>query len=238
MAIEVNRRYQFEPPASPQLASLRERRLQSTAHMYIPPFNRVEDRSRIVNFINAHGFATLIAADADGIVVSHLPVLWDENNTQWGKLRSHMARANPQWKHFESGKEILCIFHGPHAYISPSWYVMQHTVPTWNYAAVHVYGIPTLTDENGLKQIVYDTTVRYESSMPRPWTIPLSEHELEKMLKAIVGFSIEITRVEAKFKLGQNRSTEDQESMLRRLQESGEPGSNELAKFISEQQDL
>jgi transcriptional regulator len=204
--------------------------------MYIPPFNRVEDRSRIVKFINTHGFATLIAAGAEGIVVSHLPVLWDENDSEWGKLRSHMARANSQWKHFESGKEILCIFHGPHAYISPSWYVMQHTVPTWNYAAVHVYGVPTLTDEDGLRQIVYDTTSRYESGMPRPWTIPLREDELNKMLKAIVGFSIEITRVEAKFKLGQNRSTEDQESMLLGLQESGEPGNIELAKFILEQQ--
>jgi transcriptional regulator len=203
--------------------------------MYIPPFNRVEDRDRIVNFIRAHGFATLVAADDGGIVVSHLPVLWDENNSEWGKLRSHMARANPQWRQFESGKEVLCIFHGPHAYISPSWYVMQHTVPTWNYASVHVYGIPTLVDEMSLRQIVYDTTARNESGMPRPWTIPLSEQELSKMLKAIVGFSIEIIRVEATFKLGQNRSAEDQASMLKALSASADSGSRELADFIVKQ---
>ena len=149
-----------------------------------------------------------------------------------------MARANPQWRHFESDQEVLCIFHGPHAYISPSWYVMQHTVPTWNYAAVHVYGIPKLLDTPGLQQVVYDTTAKYESGMANPWNIPLSESEMGKMLKAIVGFSIRITRVEAKFKLGQNRSIEDQERMLRALQESNRSGDSELAQFILEQRAL
>jgi transcriptional regulator len=204
--------------------------------MYIPPFNRIDDRGRIVEFIQAHGFATLFSTGENGIVASHLPVLWDEiAGSDWGTLRSHMARANPQWRDFESNSELLCVFHGPHAYISPSWYVMQHTVPTWNYAAVHVYGVPVLVDEPALRKIVYDTTAQYESGMPQPWTIPLSEQELNKMLKAIVGFSIRITRVEAKFKLGQNRSTEDQASMLRALQESDDSGSRDLARFIIEQ---
>src|SRR6266513_1829089 len=110
--------------------------------MYIPPFNRVEDSEKINAFIQAHGFATVVS---------------DENANV---LRSHMARANEQWKQFESTPEVLCIFHGPHAYISPSWYVMQHTVPTWNYAAVHVYGRPTIATADELKQIVYDTTTK------------------------------------------------------------------------------
>ena len=204
--------------------------------MYIPPLNRVDDRGKIIDFINNHGFALLVSKNGQGITASHLPVLWDENDSEWGMLRSHMARANPQWRHFESGDEVLCIFHGPHAYISPSWYVMQHTVPTWNYAAVHVYGVPQLLDTADLRQIVYDTTAKYESAMPQPWTIPLSEQELDKMLKAIVGFSIRITRVEAKFKLGQNRSTEDQQGMLRALQESKNCRDRELAEFILKQQ--
>jgi len=204
--------------------------------MYIPPFNRVDDRERILEFIQNHGFATLICPGADRLVASHLPVLWNRGPNEWGTLRSHMARANPQWREFVSGREILCIFHGPHAYISPSWYVMQHTVPTWNYAAVHVYGVPTLMDEIGLRQVVFDTTAKYESGMSKPWRIPLSEEEIDKMLKAIVGFSIEITRVEAKFKLGQNRSTEDQKSMLQALQQSNDCGSVELANFIKKHQ--
>ena len=205
--------------------------------MYIPPFNRIDDRERIVQFIKSHGFATVVSNGEAGMVASHLPVLWDDGE-DWGTLRSHMARANPQWRNFESSKEILCLFHGPHAYISPSWYVMQHTVPTWNYAVVHVYGTPTLADETNLRQIVYDTTEKYESGMPKPWRIPLGEEELSKMLKAIVGFSIRITRVEAKFKLGQNRSAEDQEKMLRALQTADDSASRELGAFIQAQCNL
>jgi len=203
--------------------------------VYIPPFNRVIDRGPITEFLKTHGFATVTSIGEGGLVASHLPVLWDDADLEWGSLRSHMARANPQWRHFESGKEILCVFHGPHAYISPSWYVMQHTVPTWNYAAVHVYGIPELLSESALQTVVEDTTTKYESGMSQPWKIPLSADEMNKMLKAIVGFSVRITRVEAKFKLGQNRSAEDQAGMLRGLQSSSDSTGHELAKFIAEQ---
>jgi transcriptional regulator len=202
--------------------------------MYIPPFNRVEDRQSINAFIHAHAFATLIT-NADGkTLASHLPVLFDEKEN---RLRSHVARANEQWKQLANGDEVLCIFHGPHAYISPSWYEQQHTVPTWNYAAVHVYGKPSLVDEASLKQIVFDTTAKFESEMPQPWKIPLSEKEIAAMLKAIVGFKIDIGRVEAKFKLGQNRSREDQEKMLRNLHSAPDDESRALAKFIAAQRE-
>ena len=200
--------------------------------MYIPPLNRVEDRSAINAFIHAHGFAALITNGKGKTIASHLPVLFDEDSNV---LRSHMARANEQWKYLESGDEVLCIFHGPHAYISPSWYEEQHTVPTWNYAVVHVYGKPSLVGPAELKQIVLDTTAKYESTMPKPWKIPLSENEIGQMLKAIVGFKIDIVRVEAKFKLGQNRSREDQEKMLRNLHAAPDEDSRALGKFISAQ---
>jgi transcriptional regulator len=198
--------------------------------MYIPEANRVEDPKVINAFIQAHSFATLVTTGDDGIVASHLPVLFDEEENV---LRSHMARANPQWKQF--GDEVLCIFHGPHAYISPSWYEQQHTVPTWNYAVVHVYGKPSLVDEAELKQIVLDTTSEFESAMPNPWKMPLSDEEIAGMLKAIVGFRIEIGRVEAKFKLGQNRSAEDRARMLRNLMAAPDEKSNALGRFIAAQ---
>jgi transcriptional regulator len=202
--------------------------------MYIPSFNRVEEGQKINAFIHAHGFATLISNAGGKAVASHLPVLFDQDTNV---LRSHMARANEQWKQLTTGAEVLCIFHGPHAYISPSWYEQQHTVPTWNYAVVHVYGKPSLVDEAALKQIVFDTTTKFESAMPQPWKIPLSEKEIGAMLKAIVGFKIEIVRVEAKFKLGQNRSREDQEKMLRSLQAAPDEESRALAQFILAQQE-
>jgi transcriptional regulator len=200
--------------------------------MYIPPFNRVEDRQAINAFVHAHGFATLVTAFDGKILGSHLPVLFDE---QANVLRSQMARANEQWKQLASGAEVLCIFHGPHAYISPSWYEQQQTVPTWNYGVVHVYGKPSLVGEAELKQIVLDTTAKYESGMPKPWKIPLSQNEIAVMLRAIVGFKIDMVRVEAKFKLGQNRSREDQEKMLRNLRAAPDDKSRSLAKFILEQ---
>ena len=201
--------------------------------MYIPAPNRIDDREKINAFIHAYGFATVIT-DQDGRPWgSHLPVLLDEST---GLLRSHMARANQQWKHFKADHEVLCIFHGPHAYISPSWYVQQHEVPTWNYAAVHVYGFPQIVDEHdALKKIVIDTTNKYEALVPSSWTLPLSEDELNGMLRAIVGFTIRISRVEAKFKLGQNRSAEDREGTVRGLASSGHLPSIELAEFTKAQ---
>jgi transcriptional regulator len=205
--------------------------------MYIPSANCIEDKGRINAFIQSHGFATVITHGNGRIWASHLPVLFNEENGGDGVLRSHMARANEQWRHFESGQEVLCIFHGPHSYISPSSYVMQETVPTWNYAVIHVYGMATVVQDPAiLRAIVQDTTTKYESHRPVPWKITLPDSALEAMLKAIVGFTIQITKIEAKFKLGQNRSQADQDGMLRDLRVSSDPGSQELAQFISAQQ--
>jgi transcriptional regulator len=207
--------------------------------MYIPSANRTDDRRRINSFIQSHGFATVITSHAGRLWASHLPVLFEEANEGHRVLRSHMARANEQWSHFESGQEVLCIFHGPHSYISPSSYVMQETVPTWNYAVAHVYGIAKVIDDmTVLRKIVNDTTTKYESHRPVPWKITLPDTAIEAMLKAIVGFTIQITRIEAKFKLGQNRSEADQDGMLRDLQASTDLGSQELANFISAQRVL
>ena len=202
--------------------------------MYVPASNRVENAETINAFLRANSFATLITSAEGRISASHLPVLFDEKANI---LRSHMARANQQWKDFATGAEVLCIFHGPHAYISPSWYQQQQTVPTWNYAVAHVYGTPSIVDEAELKQIVFDTTAKFESTMTTPWQLSLSERELAGMLKAIVGFHIEISRIEAKFKLGQNRSTEDQDQMLRNLQNASDEGSRALARFILSQRE-
>lgn len=202
--------------------------------MYIPAFNRVDDDKKIDHLIDRYGFATLITQKGRVPFASHLPVLRERRSDGTRILRSHMARANPQWQYFNADSEVLCVFFGPHAYISPSWYQMQHTVPTWNYAVVHVYGKAAIVNEiAALRQIVLDTTAKYESMMPRPWQIPLSDSEMDEMLKAVVGFSIEVTRVEGKFKLGQNRSREDQDGMLKGLISSPDAASRELASFIT-----
>src|SRR6185312_6375986 len=115
------------------------------------------------------------------------------------------------WQHWADAPEVLCIFQGPHAYISPSWYMAKVAVPTWNYATVHVTGHARVeTDPAVVRRILADTTAKHEAGLPQPWKLELPEDYMERMTKAIVGFSVEITRMEAKFKLGQNRSAEDQ----------------------------
>jgi transcriptional regulator len=159
-----------------------------------------------------------------------------EESPQGDRLLGHMARANEQWGHLASGAEVLCIFQGPHSYISPSWYVAKLAVPTWNYAAVHVYGTPRIEDDPVLlRRILDETTSTYESGMPAPWRMDFPADTLAAYVKAIVGFSVRVTRIEAKFKLGQNRSQEDQAGMLAGLEKSGDPGSEALAAFIRAQ---
>jgi transcriptional regulator len=198
--------------------------------MYIPKPNQVHDDETIAEFIGAHGFATVITAPGGVPYASHLPVLHDKKE---GVLWSHMARANEQWRHFADGKEVLCIFHGPHAYISPSWYEAKVAVPTWNYAVAHVYGVAEIVqDPATLRKIVEDVTEKYEKRFENPWELQLPEDTIHGLLKAIVGFSIRITRIEAKFKLGQNRSKEDQESMLSALENDPEQDSKALGAFV------
>src|SRR4051812_47202497 len=116
--------------------------------MYIPNAFRIEDPSKLTAFIQRYSFATFITHDGAGPCASHLPMLFWPGAGDHGTLVSHMARANPQWQHFSSGSEVLVIFHGPHSYISPSWYQTEPAVPTWNYATVHAYGVPTICHEN------------------------------------------------------------------------------------------
>jgi transcriptional regulator len=202
--------------------------------MYIPAANRVSDSAKINEFIHANGFATLVTNGKNGLWASHLPFVFDEEEGG-GRLRCHMARANEQWQHIDSNPEVLCIFLGPHAYVSPSWYTVKVAVPTWNYASVHVYGKPKLEDDAFLLKVIQDTTIKYESKMPVPWKMDLPKDYVAGMMRAIVGFSVQITRIEAKFKLGQGRSKEDQLGVLAGLERTGALESLSLANFTKAQ---
>lgn len=204
--------------------------------MYLPAAHRVADPAVVLDFIDHHGFATLVTQTPQGPWASHLPLLLDRSPDGPGILRGHLARANDQWRHFDPGQEVLAIFHGPHAYISPRYYRSANLVPTWNYAVVHAYGRVTVHDDPGfLRQVVRDATAKYEAGRPNPWTMDLPEPLLQGLLKAIVGFSIRITRLEAKFKLGQNRHADDQASLLQALESAPDADSQALAQFMRAQ---
>jgi transcriptional regulator len=200
--------------------------------MYIPAQDRVTDAAKINAFIQANGFAMLVSQGDNGPWASHLPFVFDEAEGEGGLLRTHMARANEQWRHLAANPGVLCVFLGPHSYISPSWYAAKVAVPTWNYTAVHVYGTAKVEGDAFLRKTIEDTTRKYEAKMPSPWLMPIPEEYIASMMKAIVGVSIQVTRVEAKFKLGTRRSEEDQLGVLAGLEQSGSLESLGLARFI------
>jgi transcriptional regulator len=196
--------------------------------MYIPTAFRADDRSALYDLIDRHGFGTLVSVIDGTPFATHLPLLLDRGR---GVLLGHVARANPHWHALAGSAEALAIFHGPHAYVSPSWYAPAPAVPTWNYAAVHVYGTPRLLDEAGLRDLVGRLVEQYESGRARPWTMDLPEDYMGKMLRAIVGFEIPIERIEGKFKLSQNRSTEDRAGVIAALA-AGSAEERALAEFM------
>jgi len=191
--------------------------------MYIPKAFREDDLNTLHNLMREFSFATLITQHEGALVATHLPFILDAQQGSHGTLLAHMARANPQWHDFASEQEVLVIFQGPHAYVSPSWYEVELSVPTWNYAVVHAYGIPRLIEDNEelykLLKILIET---HEAQFERPWPFQLPGDYLQKMMRSIVGFEIEITRLEGKFKLSQNRTESERENVIAALQKSSD----------------
>jgi transcriptional regulator len=199
--------------------------------MYIPKPFSIEERAALHAMIRRDSFAALITTDADGApFATHLPFLLDAEAGEAGTLRAHMARANPQWRHFEAGREALVVFQGPHAYISPSWYAPQPAVPTWNYEAVHAYGVPRLLDEAGLKTLLYATVAHYEGGGEEGWRFEMGPEYVEQMMRGIVGFEIPLARLEGKRKMSQNRSETDRRQVAAALSASGRAGDREVAE--------
>jgi len=201
--------------------------------VYIPDAFRETDQAVLHQVIRDYSFATLIAHSGGALFASHLPLLLDPARGEHGTLIGHMARANPQWRDFTDGAEVLAIFHGPHAYISPSWYVTHPAVPTWNYVAVHAYGVPRLIEDRAVLRKLLDTMVRlYEGGFEKPWQFDLPERFTETMVDMIVGFEIPITRLEGKFKLNQNRPAADRRSVIPVLERSADPAAREVAGLM------
>jgi len=172
--------------------------------MYRPDAFRLDDRQTLLAHANAHAFATVMTQRAGALTVSHLPLLVDNERSV---LRGHLARENPQFEDLAAGAEALAIFHGPHAYVSPSVYLEHPSVPTWNYVVVHVRGRARLVDEPALRAILDDLVGRFD---PTGWRLDAPEEYVQSALDAIAGFEISIEQLEGKWKLSQNRSLVDQ----------------------------
>jgi transcriptional regulator len=201
--------------------------------MYTPPHFEENDPARLAALIHRHSFATVVSHDGSSPFATHMPVLYHADAGRHGTMISHMARANPQWRQFADGLEVLVIFHGPHGYVSPSWYASQPAVPTWNYAVVHAYGIPRIIDDPScLRVMLRELVAAFESHRPKPYGAELTDAYLDNMARGIVGFEVPVTRLEGKFKLSQNRSPLDQEGVIAALEHSPDQTEREVAEMM------
>ncbi len=195
--------------------------------MYVPaPFR--EDRIEVLHgAIRAAGLATLVTLTPDGLIASHIPMLLEPDPAPYGTLIGHLARPNPQARGSVPGVAALAIFHGPDAYITPSWYETKRrtgaVVPTWNYVTVHAYGEVAFFDEPArLLDVVTRLTDRAESRRSAPWAVAdAPEAYVAGMLKGIIGVALPITRLEGKWKLSQNRPPEDRAGVVAGLDAEG-----------------
>jgi len=200
--------------------------------MYIPKTFEVTDSSTLHEFIETYSFGTLVTVAGEQPIATRLPLILDRARGKQGTLLGHVARANPQWRSFDADRQCLVMFDGPHAYVSPSWYATSPAVPTWNYATVHVYGSArAIHDAEQLSALVDRLVAIYEAGMPQPWPGTMPAEFRASMLKAIVGFAIEIDRTEGKFKMGQNRPVEDRIGTVAQLENSSDPAARALAEL-------
>ncbi len=192
--------------------------------LYVPAHFRVQDPQALVEFIERNAFATLVSSGPSGLDVSHVPFVAERDALGKLRLLGHVARANPQWEGLEGATHVVAIFQGPHAYISPTWYASHPSVPTWNYAVVHAHGKARLMDEAELHDLLLRLSAIYESPNPKPWRMSeLPADYVAMMLKQIVGFEIEVEKLEGKFKLSQNRPAEVGR-VIGQLEAQGEAG--------------
>ena len=203
--------------------------------MYTPTVFEETDLERLFELIQAYPFALLTTWPMGVPVMTHLPLILEAGQGEYGTLFGHLAKKNPQSQHLIEGTEALIIFQGAHAYISPTWYAGHFNVPTWNYTAVHAHGqLQPITDATSVRQILDAQTAHYESHMRTPWSIPWDDERNHHMLTGLVAFQMPIERLEGKFKLNQNKTAADRQNVIETLSASEREGDQNIARLMLE----
>jgi transcriptional regulator len=207
--------------------------------VYLPPAFAEVRPEVLLQHIDQHDFGLLISHGADGLIASHIPFLIERDGDEL-HLLGHLARPNPQVEHLGRGDEVLAIFSGPHAYISPSWYASGPSVPTWNYADVHAYGsVRVIEDDDWLRRVLHRLSERHEARNSIPWQMQdLPETYLRTMLKGIIGLDISVTRLEGKYKLSQNRPAADRPRVIAALEGQSNADPLAVAELMRERERL
>jgi transcriptional regulator len=205
--------------------------------VYLPPAFTEARPEVLVEHIERYDFGLLVSHGAAGVVASHIPFLIERNGEQL-HLQGHLARPNPQLADLAGGGEVLAIFHGPHAYISPNWYTAGPAVPTWNYIDVHAYGtVRLIEDEGWLRRFLIRLSERHEATNRPQWRIQeLPQSYLKTMLKGIVGLEIAVTRLEGKYKLSQNRPAADRPGVIAALEAQADADAQEVARLMRQRE--
>ncbi|MFZ2404521.1 MAG: FMN-binding negative transcriptional regulator [Methylobacter sp.] len=207
--------------------------------MYIPPQFEQPDIEVMHELIRSRSLATLVTLDSNGINANHIPLYLSPTPEPFGVLRGHIARANPLWHDLASDVETLAIFHGPDAYISPSWYATKQeagkVVPTWNYAVVHAYGSLRIIDDAAWVRAQLEAlTQQSEAAFPEPWKVSDAPEDFtEKLIEAVVGVEMVISRLTGKWKVSQNQPPQNQRSVIQGLNVGGQSEAVAMAAMVS-----
>jgi transcriptional regulator len=199
--------------------------------MYIPKHFEEKDKIKLLEFMRQYNFAVLVSEKENLLAATHLPFIMEEKGGDI-LLRSHMAKANPQWRSFTDGKEVLIIFSEPHSYISPSLYDHRRNVPTWNYIAVHAYGEPQIFNDGRETEMLLESMFEEFEKSYKTQFVELDSDYKNKLLKGIVAFEIKVTRLEGKFKLSQNKTSGERERIIDSLKSQPDKVKSDLAKFM------
>ena len=204
--------------------------------MYIPPQFEQPDVEVMHELIRTRSLATLITLGSDGLNANHIPLHLSATHESFGVLRGHVARSNPILNDMDSAIDALAIFHGPDAYISPSWYATKQqagkVVPTWNYTVVHAYGkLRIIDDAVWVRAQLEALTAQNEAGLPHPWAVSDAPEDFtDKLIGAVVGIEMVITRLSGKWKVSQNQPLQNQHSVIQGLTASGQTAMAELVK--------
>ncbi len=201
--------------------------------MYIPKHYQNNNEQELVSFIKEHPFGILVTQTEGAPWATHLPFMLQGDATHGYTLLSHLSKANEQWQHFEDQKEVLVIFNGPQHYISSSWY-QEEEVPTWDYIAVHVYGEIEIMDEASLKKALHELVQIHEKEEKNPVDLGKMSPHTQAQHRGVVGFSININKLEGAYKLSQTRK-EDHPEIIRELENKESPQAKAIADAIKKE---
>lgn len=206
--------------------------------MYIPKQFEEPGIEVLHELICARPLATVVTLSSGGLNANHIPLHLSAEPSPFGTLRGHVARANPLWTDFAEDVETLAVFHGPDAYITPSWYATKqetgNAVPTWNYAVVHAYGTLRVIDDAAWVRANIDALTEHnESAFPEPWAVSDAPRDFtERLIGAIVGIEIVITRLSGKWKVSQNQLPQNQAGVVQGLNTRADRGARAMAALV------